>query len=368
MSRWGWTRALLAAVVLLSSSVLARAAEEGGSPAEQPIGTIFKWIHFMILAGLAYWVFAKLLPPMFRRTADNISAAIAKATAAKAEAEKQLQNTAAKLANLEKEIAEFRAIAQREASAEIERLRMITKGDVEKIGQSGNGSRRARGTRGIEGAGGKTGGGWSRIAGSQADDAQRAGSPDQSVCGEPAGEAELRSASLQYANALADIALEQGAAESVLKQLSEFGAAFAESAELRTFLATPGVAREVKHGVIEKLAARMGASKIIRNFLFVMVDNQRTPLLPDILEAFQEVIRRRQGVAEAEVSSAVNLSDAQKVQLLQTLERLTSKKIQAKYALEPELLGGAVVRIGDTIYDGSLRSRLNEMRARLTAE
>jgi F-type H+-transporting ATPase subunit delta len=178
----------------------------------------------------------------------------------------------------------------------------------------------------------------------------------------------LRSASLQYANALADIALEQGAAQPVLKQLTEFGAAFAESAELRMFLATPGVEWEAKHGVIEKLAARMGASKIIRNFLFVMVDNQRTALLPDILEAFQEVIRRRQGVAEAEVSSAVNLSDAQKVQLLQTLERLTSKKIQAKYALEPELLGGAVVRIGDTIYDGSLRSRLNEMRARLKAE
>ena len=178
----------------------------------------------------------------------------------------------------------------------------------------------------------------------------------------------MRSASLQYANALADIALEQGAAQPVLKQLTEFGAAFAESAELRTFLATPGVEREAKHGVIEKLAARMGVSKIIRNFLFVMVDNQRMALLPDILEAFQEVIRRRQGVAEAEVSSAVDLSDAQKAQLLQTLERLTSKKIQAKYALEPELLGGAVVRIGDTIYDGSLRSRLNEMRARLKAE
>lgn len=178
----------------------------------------------------------------------------------------------------------------------------------------------------------------------------------------------MRSASLQYANALADIALEQGAAEPVLKQLSEFGAAFAESAELRTFLAAPGLSREAKHGVIEKLAARLGASKIVRNFLFVMVDNQRTPLLPDILEAFQQVIRRKQGVAEAEVSSAVNLNDAQKTQLLQTLERLTNKKIQAKYALEPKLLGGAVVRIGDTIYDGSLRSRLNEMRARLAAE
>jgi F-type H+-transporting ATPase subunit delta len=178
----------------------------------------------------------------------------------------------------------------------------------------------------------------------------------------------LRSASLQYANALADIALEQGAAEPVLKQLSGFGAAFAESAELRTFLAAPGVTREAKHAVIEQLAARMGASKIVRNFLFVMVDNQRAPLLPDILTAFQQVIRRRQGVAEAEVSSAMNLSEVQKAQLLRTLEHLTGKKIQAKYALEPELLGGAVVRIGDTIYDGSLRSRLNEMRTRLTAE
>src|SRR5208282_6934816 len=112
MNRGGWKRALLTAFVLLSSSVLARAAEEGGSAAEQPIGTIFKWIHFVILAGLVYWVFAKLLPPVFRRNADNITAAIAIATAAKAEAEKQFQNAAAKLASLEKEIAEFRAIAQ----------------------------------------------------------------------------------------------------------------------------------------------------------------------------------------------------------------------------------------------------------------
>jgi len=134
MSRKGWNQAFVAAVVLLSASALAQAAEQGGSPAEQPVGTAFKWIHFVILAGLAYWVFAKLLPPMFRRNADNISAAIAKATAARVEAEKQLQNAAAKLANLEKEIAEFRAIAQREASAEIERLRTLTKGDVVKIG------------------------------------------------------------------------------------------------------------------------------------------------------------------------------------------------------------------------------------------
>jgi F-type H+-transporting ATPase subunit delta len=178
----------------------------------------------------------------------------------------------------------------------------------------------------------------------------------------------LRSASLQYATALADIALEQGAAEPVKSQLADIGAAYGESAELRNVLSNPAVERTEKHGVIEKLAARLGASRIVRNFLFIVVDNQRTHLLPEILQTFENVIRQRQGVAEAEVTSAAELTAPQKTQLQQTLERLTGKKIQAKYSLDAALLGGAVVRIGDTIYDGSVRNRLNQMRARLAAE
>lgn len=178
----------------------------------------------------------------------------------------------------------------------------------------------------------------------------------------------MRSASLQYATALADIALEQGATDLVKKQLEDFGAAYTESAELRNVLANPAVELAAKHGVIEKLAARLGASRIVRNFLFVVADNQRTHLLPEILQTFEDVIRQRQGVAEAEVTSAAELTAPQKTQLLQTLEKLTGRKIQAKYALDPTLLGGAVVRIGDTIYDGSVRNRLNQMRARLAAE
>jgi F-type H+-transporting ATPase subunit delta len=178
----------------------------------------------------------------------------------------------------------------------------------------------------------------------------------------------LKSASLQYANALADIALAQGAAEPAAKQLDEFGAAYAESGEVRTFLASPAVTAEAKRAVIEKIVARMGASKIIRNFLFVIADHRRTQLIPEIIAAFQEVIRKRQGVAEAEISSAVEMSAAQKKELAATLGRLTGKKIETKYSLDAALLGGAVVRIGDTIYDGSLRSRLNAMRNRLAAE
>ena len=178
----------------------------------------------------------------------------------------------------------------------------------------------------------------------------------------------MKSASLQYATALADIALEQGAAEPVKKQLADFGTAYAESGELRNVLANPAVERAAKHGVIEKLAARLGASRIVRNFLLVMVDHQRTHLLPEIQQTFESVIRQRQGLAEAEVTSAAELSASQKTALEQTLERLTGKKIQAKYSQDAGLLGGAVVRIGDTIYDGSVRNRLNQMRARLSAE
>jgi F-type H+-transporting ATPase subunit delta len=178
----------------------------------------------------------------------------------------------------------------------------------------------------------------------------------------------LKSASLQYANALADIALAQGAADPAVKQLTAFGAVYSDSAELRNVLANPAVPIQEKHGVIEKISARLGASKIIRNFLFVVADHQRTHILPEIVATFQEVIRQRQGVAEAEVSSAVELSAAQKKEMTQTLTRLTGKKIETKYSLDPALLGGAVVRIGDTVYDGSVRSRLNELRARLAAD
>jgi F-type H+-transporting ATPase subunit delta len=178
----------------------------------------------------------------------------------------------------------------------------------------------------------------------------------------------LKSASLQYATALAEIALEQGAAEPVSNQLQDFGKTYTESAELRNFLSNPAVPPQAKHGVIEKIVQRLGASRIVRNFLLVAVDNQRAQQLPQMMETFQEMIRQRQGVAEAEVESAVELNTAQKTQLLRTLERLAGKKIQAKYSLDPALLGGAVVRIGDTVYDGSLKNRLNQMRAHLAAE
>jgi F-type H+-transporting ATPase subunit b len=126
----------VAAIFLLVAGVRAHAAEESGNATERATD-IFKWINFAIVAGLIGWVFLKLTPPFFRKNAEAISSAITTATAAKAEADRQLLDAKEKLARLQQEVAQLRATAQREGAAEAERIRNITQSDAQKIGLAG---------------------------------------------------------------------------------------------------------------------------------------------------------------------------------------------------------------------------------------
>jgi F0F1-type ATP synthase membrane subunit b/b' len=127
-----WT-VLISAAFLLGFPTITCAAEEAVNPAQSTAEPIFKWIHFLIIAIAAYWLFNKVLPPHIRRNADKISEAITKASAAKAEAEWQLKEAATKLTSLQQEVAQFRAQAQKDAAAELERLRSMMKIDLEKV-------------------------------------------------------------------------------------------------------------------------------------------------------------------------------------------------------------------------------------------
>jgi F-type H+-transporting ATPase subunit b len=112
----------------------AYAAEEGGNAATERANEIFKWINFAIVAAVLVWLFAKKLPPWFRGNADKISSAITKATAAREEAERQVREAEAKLANLKQEIAALQATAKLEAEQEGERLRALAQSDAKKVG------------------------------------------------------------------------------------------------------------------------------------------------------------------------------------------------------------------------------------------
>jgi F-type H+-transporting ATPase subunit delta len=120
--------------------------------------------------------------------------------------------------------------------------------------------------------------------------------------------------------------------------------------------------------VAEKLVERMGGSTTLRNFLWVLVDHHRTGMIGEIATEFETALLERLGLAEASVRSARELTAGQKQQLASTLEALTGKKIEARFAVDPTLVGGVVVRIGSTIYDGSVRTQLERLGARLAGE
>jgi F-type H+-transporting ATPase subunit delta len=172
----------------------------------------------------------------------------------------------------------------------------------------------------------------------------------------------------RYAAALVDVAIERKSAEAFKTELAAFAGAYAISQDLRNFLATPAISREAKQGVIEKLAERIGVGEAVRNFLFVIADNRRMEDLGEIRQAFEIQLNERLGIAEAAVTSARELSNGEKEELTRALAHLTGKRIEAEYSLDEKLIGGAVVRIGSTIYDGSVREQLNRLRTRLESE
>lgn len=122
-----------AVIATLLFALTTHAAEEGGAPGAEKAQEIFKWINFAIVAGALLWVCLKKAPGFFRGRAEAIGSAITKAGSAKAAADAQLREAETKLADLQKEVAELRAFAERESAAEVERLRAATRSDEQKI-------------------------------------------------------------------------------------------------------------------------------------------------------------------------------------------------------------------------------------------
>lgn len=172
----------------------------------------------------------------------------------------------------------------------------------------------------------------------------------------------------RYAAALADAVLEEGNAERVRGDLAAFAAAFAESPELRNVLETPSIPPELKRKIVGELAKRMNLAQAVRNFVFLLVDHRRVEMLHEIQRAFHEALNARLGIADAEVTSARELSAEERRELAAALERRTGKKIEARFGQDALLLGGAVARVGSVVYDGSVRERLARLREQLESE
>ncbi len=180
----------------------------------------------------------------------------------------------------------------------------------------------------------------------------------------------LSAVAKRYAEALADVVGAAGSKlrpEEAVQQLRAFEAALESSADLREALSTPAVPLGRKKAVIGRVAEVLGLSPVTRNFLFVLADHRRVPLFPEIGRSFELVADERLGFARADVTAAQQLSEAQREELNAALERLTGKRIRMRTAVDDSLIGGVTARIGSTVYDGSVRGRLEGLEKRLAA-
>jgi F-type H+-transporting ATPase subunit delta len=178
----------------------------------------------------------------------------------------------------------------------------------------------------------------------------------------------MASVASTYARAFADVVfsahLDAGRAVDGLRQISSL---FNESAELRRVWENPAVPADQKRKLLDVIVARSGIDKQVRNLVAVLIDHRRLQFLGRIVEQLGKELDSRMGFAEAEISSARELGDSERRTLEAQIEKNTGKKVRARYGLDASLLGGAVVRIGSTIYDGSVKGQLEKIKEAISS-
>jgi F-type H+-transporting ATPase subunit delta len=176
----------------------------------------------------------------------------------------------------------------------------------------------------------------------------------------------------RYARALADVIFDSKAGhglkpEEAQSQLNDFDAAWHESADLREVFLDPSFPVAQKVAILDKLNTRLKMSQPVRNFIAVLINHDRLEALDEVLADFRQEMNARLNIAEVEVTSARKLDEHERRSLEARVAGMANSSISAKFREDPSLVGGVMVRIGSTVYDDSVRGRLNRLKEQLVA-
>lgn len=171
----------------------------------------------------------------------------------------------------------------------------------------------------------------------------------------------------RYARALLELAEANKQTERVQKDLAEFADAFEKSRDLRDVFENPKVSRESRKKVLTAVLDRMAVAPIVKSALLMLADRGRMRFIGDVSESFQSIAEARAGRVRAEVVTAVEMPDAYYTELTKVLEQVTGKKIVLVKKQDPSIIAGVVTRVGDKVFDGSVRARLTELKERMLA-
>ncbi len=172
----------------------------------------------------------------------------------------------------------------------------------------------------------------------------------------------------RYAQAFLEvITAEKLDATAVGSQLNDFLATWNGSPELREFFVNPAIPALQKVSFLDTLNKKLGLLKELRNLLAVLISNDRIGHVVEVAAAYRKLLQEQLGIRQAEIVTARELSTAEREALVAEVGKLAGAKIEASFKLDATILGGTVVRIGSTVYDGSVRGRLDRLKEALVA-
>ena len=173
----------------------------------------------------------------------------------------------------------------------------------------------------------------------------------------------------RYARAFADVVAQEKLDIAALdRQLNDFLATFEASPELRALFSNPAVAATQKVAFLDKLNAKLGLQKQLRNLIAVLINNDRIGEVREVVEAYRAELQERQGIRQVEIVTARELNEKDRAGMVAGVGKLAGARIEASFKLDESILGGTVVRIGSTVYDGSLRGRLERLKTVISGQ
>ncbi len=177
-----------------------------------------------------------------------------------------------------------------------------------------------------------------------------------------------RRLAVRYARALLGALPDPAQAESADAFLSSLRAAMNQSSELRAILLDPAVPGEQRTKALQALATAAQQPVQLANFFAALVDHNRTAALPSIAEVFHEEREAAAGIVPAEITTASPMPDELRAQAERAIAKMTGQKVRLTCTVDPKLIGGAITRVGSTVYDGSLRNQLTQLRRQMAQE
>jgi len=170
----------------------------------------------------------------------------------------------------------------------------------------------------------------------------------------------------RYAKALADVVAEMHLeVASVQKQLNDFLATWDDSGQLRELYEDPSIPVAQKVAVLDKMKGQLSLAPQIRNFIAVLIEHGRIGAVHEIVAEYQKELQTRLGIHHAEITTARQLNAEDKAALLADVAKLAKGQVEATFKLDESILGGVVVRIGSTVYDGSVLGRVERLKEEL---